>query len=77
MHVVAGCARSARIIYEITGDYGKRDRDIKWLVPKAYYYVTHNARVFFIYTSTVRHPPVDTFRKTRRGFYTSPKLKSN
>lgn len=35
-------ARSPRIIYEISGDYGKRDSDAEWLAPKSDYYAAHN-----------------------------------
>lgn len=35
-------ARSPRIIYEITGDYGKRDSGAEWLAPKSDYYAAHN-----------------------------------
>lgn len=34
--------RAQRIIYEITGDYGKRDSDTKWLVPKTDYHVSRS-----------------------------------
>ena len=43
-------ARSPRIIYEISGDYGKRDSDAEWLAPKSDYYATHNnARAYTSY----------------------------
>lgn len=43
-------ARSPRIIYEISGDYGKRDSDAEWLAPKSDYYAAHNnARAYTSY----------------------------